>query len=176
MPFLSDWKYPEITHLFSKYRYFLLSLYVVSLSYWVFLSSLQHPNKNQLKESHSTAGTPENRLLWKLEWGVKQMYFSSQIIQTLPLKCVAGENPYLHGWWMHCHWQSLLHRRLKKKIVLSWPCLTMPSAPAINEENNISEIQLFWAEDTVSLGCCCGIYLTKSEWRSQCSQIHCHRL
>lgn len=117
MPFLSDWKYPEITHLFSKYRYFLLSLYVVSLSYWVFLSSLQHPNKNQLKESHSTAGTPENRLLWKLEWGVKQMYFSSQIIQTLPLKCVAGENPYLDGECIvidsHCFTEGLKENSLE---------------------------------------------------------------
>lgn len=54
------------------------------------------------------------------------MYFSSQIIQTLPLKCVAGENLYLHRWWMRCHWQSLLHRRLKWKWSWADPAWQCP--------------------------------------------------
>lgn len=91
-----------------------------------FLSSLQHPNENQLKVSHCTAGTPENRLLWKLEWAVKQMYFSSQVVRTLLLKCLEGENPYFDRWWMCCHWQSLLHRRLLWKWSWADPAWQCP--------------------------------------------------
>lgn len=161
------------THL--QQIYFLLSLYNTSTSHWVFLPSLQNWNKTQLKASCRTAETPEDRLLWKLEGAVKQMCFSSQVIQTLPLKGIAGENQCLHRWWMHHRRQSLLHRRLKWKWSLSWPCLTMPSAPAVTEESNISEIQLLWAEDSVSHGCCCRICLPRSEQRSGFIQVYCHR-
>lgn len=125
-----------------------LSLYNVCVSHWVFLSSSEHWNKIKLKTSCCTAEMPENRLLWKLEGAVRQMCFSRQVIEMLPLKSIAGENQCLHGWRRRCHWRSLLHRRLRWKWSLSWPCLTMSSAPAVTEKSNISEIKLLWAEDS----------------------------
>lgn len=102
-----------------------------------FLTSLQCQNKIQLKVCWRTAETAEDRPLWKLEGAVVQVCFSSRVIHTLHLKSITGENHCLQ-WQMHCHWHSLIHRRLKWKQSLSWPCLAMPSTSYIMEKEAAS--------------------------------------